>query len=439
MASSPTFGLADSSLEKQASSLFVQAVTIFVRDQQRSLDFYVNQLGFELAFDARLQSGERWVAVRPPDGTAVLTLIAPDPESEQYKLIGRPTGVVLVTEDVAAKYVEWRKRGVRFRQTPRLRRVKYEGDGRVKTGSLLMGKQKPVWGGVFTVFEDVDKNSLALVSFDEMSQAIEEQRRAAAEKLESERRAAHELEIAKQVQARLFPQTLPVLSTLQYAGVCIQARQVGGDYYDFLSLGRNRLGLVLGDISGKGIAGALLMANLQANLRSQCALAMDDLERLLHSVNQLFYENTADNAYATLFFAEYDDERQRLRYANCGHLPPLLIRADGALVRLDSTCTVLGLFKDWECSVAECRLEPGDTLALYTDGITESFNAAGEEFGEQRLIAVLRQHRTLGPRGLLGAVVEEVRKFSASEQTDDITLIVAHAPERGSVQQRIHF
>jgi serine phosphatase RsbU (regulator of sigma subunit) len=247
------------------------------------------------------------------------------------------------------------------------------------------------------------------------------------------------LEIAKQVQARLFPQTLPQLRTLEYAGVCIQARQVGGDYYDFLNLGRNRLGLVLGDISGKGIAGALLMANLQANLRSQCALAMDDLERLLRSVNQLFYENTSDNAYASLFFAEYDDERQRLRYANCGHLPPLLLRADGSMLRLDSTCTVLGLFSEWECSVVECHVDPGDTLTLYTDGITESFNAAQEEFGEQRLIESLLRYRALGPKELLRAVVEEVRKFSSSEQDDDITLIVAQAAERDSVQQQIHF
>src|SRR5262249_52507590 len=139
------------------------------------------------------------------------------------------------------------------------------------------------------------------------------------------RRAAHELEIARQVQARLFPQTLPAVRTLEYAGVCIQARQVGGDYYDFLSLGHDRLGLVLGDISGKGIAAALLMANLQANLRTQYATASDRPLRFLQSVNQLFYENTADNAYASLFFGEYDDQAQRLRYANCGHLSPLLL------------------------------------------------------------------------------------------------------------------
>ena len=197
---------------------------------------------------------------------------------------------------------------------------------------------------MFTRFEDVDGNSFALVSFDEESRAVEAQRRAAADKLESERRAAHELEIATQVQARLFPQRLPPSSTLEYAGLCIQARRVGGDYYDFLDLGRERLGLVIGDIAGKGIAAALLMANLQANLRSQCAIALDEPQRFLRSVNQLFYENTIDSAYATLFFAEYHEREQRLRYANCGHLSGLLLRSDGALERLETTATVLGLF-----------------------------------------------------------------------------------------------
>src|SRR5438105_12309321 len=105
--------------------LRIHAVNVFVRDQDRSLRFYLDQLGFNLAFDARLQSGQRWIAVSPPDGSAVLTLIAPDPESEQYKLIGRPTDVVFVTEDVTRTYLEWRSRGVRFRFAPRLRRVRF--------------------------------------------------------------------------------------------------------------------------------------------------------------------------------------------------------------------------------------------------------------------------------------------------------------------------
>jgi serine phosphatase RsbU (regulator of sigma subunit) len=233
------------------------------------------------------------------------------------------------------------------------------------------------------------------------------------------------MEIAKQVQARLFPQTIPRLRTLDYAGVCIQARQVGGDYYDFLSLGQERLGLVIGDISGKGIAAALMMANLQANMRSQCAIALEQPRRFLQSVNQLFYENTTDNAYATLFFAEYDDRAKRLRYANCGHLSALLLRSGGDLERLDSTSTVLGLFNKWDCSIGESRLFPGDTLVLYTDGVTESFNDSGEEFGEERLVDVLWRHRESSPQTLLATVIDEVRRFSPHEQSDDITLIVA--------------
>src|SRR5438046_7752662 len=123
-----------------------------------------------------------------------------------------------------------------------------------------------------------------------------------AEKLESERRTAQELEIAKQVQAKLFPQTLPPLATLDCAGICIQARKVGGDYYDFLNLGRNRLGLVIGDIAGKGIAAALLMANLQANLRVQCASALVDTQRLSGLVNADFYENTTAATHARRCF-----------------------------------------------------------------------------------------------------------------------------------------
>jgi serine phosphatase RsbU (regulator of sigma subunit) len=436
MANSPSFGLADPSApprqqaeqDRENPHLRVHAVNVYVRDQDQSLRFYVDQLGFSLAFDVRLQSGQRWVGVAPPHGTAVLTLIAPDADSNEYKLIGQPTQIAFVAEDVVATYSQWRRRGVRFRHVPRLRRVKYEQqvvDGPGNTPSLLLGKQSPIWGGVFTRFEDIDRNSFALVSFDEMTQAAEAQRRATAEKLEFERRAAHELEIAKQVQARLFPQTFPPLRTLDYAGVCIQARQVGGDYYDFLNLGRDRLGLVLGDIAGKGIAGALLMANLQANLRSQCVIAWHEPQRLLQSVNELFYDNTADDAYATLFFAEYDDQMQRMRYANCGHLCALLLRGNDTMERLGSTSTVLGLFREWDCSINECQLLAGDTIVLYTDGVTESFNGAGEEFGEQRLTQALRRHRELCSRELLAAIVDDVRQFSPGEQYDDITLIVA--------------
>jgi serine phosphatase RsbU (regulator of sigma subunit) len=405
----------------------MHGVRVFVRDQERSLRFYLDRLGFRLAFDAQLHSGQRWVAVTPPDGGAVLSLIAPGPRSPEYKLIGRATQVVFVTDDVVAKFREWHQRGVRFRHTPRLRRVKYERPGPAGSApavSAARGAQPPVWGAVFTRFQDVDGNSFSLVSFDEESRAVEEQRRLAAEKREADRRAAHELQIARQVQARLFPQRLPPCGTLEFAGICIQARQVGGDYYDFLDLGRDRLGLVIGDVAGKGIAAALLMANLQANLRSQCALA-DEPQRFLRSVNQLFFENTIDSAYATLFFAEYDDRQQRLRYANCGHLSGLLFHADDTLERLDTTGCVLGLFEEWDCSIGERQLRAGDLFVLYTDGVTESFNDAEEEFGEQRLIESCLKRRGLPSQALLESVVDDVRSFSPREQHDDITMIVA--------------
>jgi serine phosphatase RsbU (regulator of sigma subunit) len=412
---------------RQNPFLSVHAVNVYVRNQDQSIRFFVEQLGFNLAFDGRLQSGDRWVAVAPPDGTTVLALIEAKVDSEQAKLIGRPTGIVFLSENVVAKYEEWRKRGVRFLLTPRLRRVKY--GRRVAsdfTGTRIASEeQSPLWGGVFTRFQDLDGNSFALVGLDEVNREIETQRRRIDEKLESERRGAQELEIARQVQSRLFPQRPPPMESLEYAGTCIQARRVGGDYHDFLDLGRGRFGLVIADISGKGIAAALLMANLQANLRSQCAIASDEPERMLRSVNQLFYENTDESAYATLFFAEYDDKAARLRYANCGHLPALLVRCDGAIEKLGSTCTVLGLFEEWDCSIAESRLFPGDTLVLYTDGITESFNPAGEEFGEQRLIAALVGRKDLAPPVTITTIVEEVENFSSHQQHDDITLIVA--------------
>jgi len=390
------------SIPQRQLHLSLHHVNIWVSDQERSLRFYLDQLGFSLFIDVRNETGDRWVAVSPPHGGAILALRAPLPNADEYKLIGQSRDIVFATEDVVAKFHEWQERGVHFHHPP----------------------QTPPWGGTFTRFEDLDGNTFVLMGRDELTQHIEQQRRTAAEKLEAERRASQELEIAKQVQSRLFPQILPAVHTLDYAGICLQARQVGGDYYDFLDLGHERLGLMIGDVSGKGIAAALLMAHLQANLRGQCA-AIDDPRLLLQSVNQLFYENTADSAYATFFYAEYDDYARRLRYVNCGHLSALLIRSGDTVERLDSNGTVLGLFNQWDCSIADLELFPGDLLALYTDGVTESFNDAGEEFGEHRLLQALRRNLDLPAPALLKSIVEEVQRFSDHEQHDDITLIVA--------------
>lgn len=410
----------------------MHCVNVYVRNQDRSLKFYLDQLGFHLAFDTRLQGGERWIAVAPPDGSTLLALVTPSATSPLYKLIGRSTNVVFITEDVTSKYSEWSRRGVVFSHTPRLRRIQYKREERAGAkahngtpDAPMLGEQENIWGGVYTRFRDVDGNSFSLVSFDEISQALDAQRRAAAEKIENERRVARELQIAKEVQARLFPQKRPAIESLDYAGVCQQARQVGGDYYDFLNLGARRLGMVIGDVVGKGIAAALLMANLQAILRSQCAIALDRPQDVLRAVNRLFCESTLEGGFATLFFAEYDESTRRLRYVNCGHLCALLLRANDEVERLDATGTVLGLFEKWDCEMGERTIKSGDIFALYTDGITESFDAHEQEFGEARLLATLSRNQALCAHEMIDAVVSEVGKFSPSEQRDDITMIIA--------------
>src|SRR6201993_4884611 len=339
--------------------LSIHAVRVYVRDLDRSLRFYVEQLAFRLVIDTRLQSGERWVAVSPPDGTTILTLVTPKPNTAEYKLIGRSTQVVLCTSDVAAKFQQWSSNGVHFIGTPRLRRIKYvsasadspssssatvTGSATV-SGAKLLGEETPIWGSVSVRFRDVDGNTFSLVSFDELTHAVESQRRIAAEKQEAERRVAQELAIATQVHSRLFPQSMPQLKSLEYAGACIPARAVGGDYYDFLSLGPDRLGFVIADVAGKGIAAAPLMAKLQAKLPRQFSLSPEQPQRMLQKVNRLFCDNTPDGAFATLFFGDYDDSSGFLRYVNCGHLCALLLRRDGSYDRLESTSTVLGIFK----------------------------------------------------------------------------------------------
>jgi phosphoserine phosphatase RsbU/P len=246
-------------------------------------------------------------------------------------------------------------------------------------------------------------------------------------RLEAERRVARELEIARDVQAKLLPQKRPPLRTLDYAGECLQARVVGGDFFDFVSVAPGRVGLVLADISGKGISAALLMASLQANLRAVYSQTTNDLSSVLAGVNQSFFDSTAANRYATLFFSLYDESTRELQYANCGHLPPILLRANGRLERLGVTGPVIGLFEDWRAETMAVTLEPGDLLVVFTDGVTEATAADGGEFGEDRLIAAVRRYRSESAAGLLQRVIAEVRQHGGPEQFDDLTLIVGKA------------
>jgi sigma-B regulation protein RsbU (phosphoserine phosphatase) len=245
---------------------------------------------------------------------------------------------------------------------------------------------------------------------------------------EIERRSARELEIARDVQRKLLPQTIPTARGLDYAGDCVQARAVGGDYWDAISLGPDRLAFVLADISGKGISASLLMANLQASLRSRPRDAFDDLPALLRSLNHHLNESTDPNRYATVFLATWDDAKRSLRYACCGHGPPLVLRSDGRVERLEPTGTVIGLFDEWEGEAADLRLAPGDWLVLYSDGVTEAAGASGEEFGELRLVDTIRHQRDRPACEVLADVFETLRTWGeGAEQWDDQTLLLLRA------------
>ena len=239
--------------------------------------------------------------------------------------------------------------------------------------------------------------------------------------------SAEEMERAKRVQARLLCHRIPCLSNLEYWGCYLPASGISGDYYDFLHFGLGRIGLAIGDIAGKGIPAALMMASLQATLRSHAGILAHDLPRLLRAVNRLFCGCTDESSFASLFLGDYDDAKRVLRYVNCGHTPPMLIGADFRVTRLHATATVLGIFRDWSCSVHELLLVPGDTLLFFTDGVTEAMNAWGEEFGEDRLLDVLKAHHQVALPLLVQEFSTAVRNFSGNLFRDDVTLLVARS------------
>jgi sigma-B regulation protein RsbU (phosphoserine phosphatase) len=233
----------------------------------------------------------------------------------------------------------------------------------------------------------------------------------------------HDLAVARRVQAELLPRERPPLATLEYAGLCLQAGAVGGDFYDYLPLGPGRVAFVLADASGKGVGAALLMAHLQALLRSQAPRALDDLPGFLVDVNGQFLASTAPEHYATLFFGVYDDAARRLRYVNCGHNPPVLLEAAGMTRSLPPTAPVLGLLTEWKAAAAELLLAKGDLLLLFSDGITEAGRTRGEEFGETRLAEALRTRRRLPVSEILSSLVSAVLTFADEAHEDDLTLV----------------
>ena len=268
-------------------------------------------------------------------------------------------------------------------------------------------------------------------SFNQMSEAISR----LLEEVSEKKRLEQELEIAREVQATLFPKQLPHPRGMAIFGGCEPARTVSGDYYDFIVEDEARLHIVIGDISGKGISAALLMANLQAAMRSQLLAVRSalpsDIEKSLAAVmtqlNQLIYLNSPPEKYATLFAGRYDAESRRFSYSNAGHLAPILINGND-VTRLEATGTVLGLLPDQAYEARTVELRPGTLLAVFTDGVTEAVNSADEEFGENRLIETLQEYKSYAPDAIYRQVVARVRQWQGSlKQHDDITLIIAKA------------
>ncbi len=288
----------------------------------------------------------------------------------------------------------------------------YESDARAQT---------PAWAVV-------GSELIPAIELCHESQSGPKQRLADAPLFNAGLQGIHEMEEVRRVSARLFPRNLPQLASLTYAAVCVEARHAGGDFYDFFDRGAHRLGFAIGDVSGKGMASALVRATLQASLRTVNKLGVDDFEQSLALVNRLLFESTPEPMYATLFFAEYDEISGTIRYVNCGHPAPLLHGRNG-VSRLDTTSQVLGLFSDWKGAIGEVQLRPDDTLLVYTDGITEATNKAGEEFGESRLLATLQAQKGPLP-AFLQQCVQEVCRFGASDQRDDLTLVALRGLER---------
>jgi sigma-B regulation protein RsbU (phosphoserine phosphatase) len=244
---------------------------------------------------------------------------------------------------------------------------------------------------------------------------------------DSGRRRKSELEIAAAVQQKLFPGDPPLLSTLECSAQCLAAREVGGDYYDFLPAGVDHQVFLLADVSGKGVPAALLMANLQAAFRSQGEEALCAPAGLLTGINRHFFQSTGAERFATLFYGLYDDRTRRLRYVNCAHNAPLLLRASGALERLDATALMLGAFAQWSCTVAEVALAPGDALVIYSDGVTEATSASGDEFGDARLERVVRGRQGQSAAQMVEAILGAVAAFGSGPRSDDVTVMALRA------------
>ena len=296
-------------------------------------------------------------------------------------------------------------------------------------GIISLGEKRseaPYSGTDLRLLKSVASQTALALSNTELTSAI-------AVEISRREKLNREIEIAREVQERLFPQRLPEISGLDYFGRCRTALGVGGDYYDFLALPDGKLGVALGDVSGKGIAAALTMASLQASLRADAMRAGNDLAGLITRVNAMLYDASTEDRYATLFYAQYDPATRRLSYVNAGHCPPILLRSAAAktstVERLDQAGgTVVGLVLGCAYEQAEVSLAPGDLLVIYTDGFSEAMNPNLTEWGEERLIQAIAACNGLPAKDSITKIIEAADAFaSGAPQSDDMTLVILRA------------
>lgn len=253
---------------------------------------------------------------------------------------------------------------------------------------------------------------------------IEHQRLALVE--QQKQLISRDLEQAAEIQRRLLPRQAPVVPGYDIAGHNLPCRTVGGDYFDFFPYGDGKIGLVLGDVSGKGMPAALLMTALKGGVQVLLAEAPDDVPSLMSRLDRVVAANFPRNRFVSLFFGLLDPASGDLTYCNAGHNPPFLVRANDSIERLPSCGTILGIFPDIGYEVKRCRLEPGDVLTMFSDGVTEENNPDGEEFGEQRLAKLVIEKGRQGAVELVEGIRQAVLAWAAgAAAADDVTVVVA--------------
>jgi len=233
-----------------------------------------------------------------------------------------------------------------------------------------------------------------------------------------------ELDLAAKIQEDFLPKQSPKLKNYEIAGSNVPCYQVGGDYYDFIPIDDDRLGIVIADVSGKGVGASLLMASLRAALQSEL-YPKYKIQEMARKLNDFVHRSSSPNSFITFFFCELNKKNGELSYINAGHNPPLVLDKKGKVHRMESCGLCLGMFPEVDYEVKKVILNPGDTTVLFTDGITESRNKDNKEFEEDRLIKILQKHSKLSAVKLLEKINEEVDKFTAgAEKMDDQTLVI---------------